>query len=167
MRELLCLANIFALVALPFAAGAVTQKSTAKKGTKSAVAAGTKGGSSSPTARKKTNASASSRASSTKSGTSKRGKKAPARNVRARQLTPTPERYKQIQDALAAKGYLPAAEANGRWNDSSTEALKKFQVDQNLDATGKINSISLIALGLGPKRDAMPPPKPAASPSTP
>ena len=52
-----------------------------------------------------------------------------------------------------AKGYLSADQANGRWTDDSTEALKKFQSDQSLDPTGKINSLSLIALGLGPKHD--------------
>ena len=68
-------------------------------------------------------------------------------------MTPTPERYKEIQKALSAKGYLPVEQANGSWNDSSTAALKKFQADQNLDASGKINSLSLIALGLGPKHE--------------
>ena len=85
----------------------------------------------------------------------KSGKKGPVRKSAAtwrnRQLTPTPERYKEIQQALAAKGYLSPEQANGAWNDSSTEALRKFQTDQNLDGNGKINSLSLIALGLGPK----------------
>jgi hypothetical protein len=32
------------------------------------------------------------------------------------------------------------------------EALKRFQADQNLTPDGKLGSLSLIALGLGPKR---------------
>lgn len=32
------------------------------------------------------------------------------------------------------------------------DALKRFQHDQNLTEDGKIGSVSLIALGLGPKR---------------
>jgi hypothetical protein len=72
-------------------------------------------------------------------------------------LSPTPDRYKQIQEALAKKGYLPTEQANGQWTEASSDALKKFQTDQNLDATGKINSLSLIALGLGPKRETAPP----------
>ena len=87
---------------------------------------------------------------------SKKGKIATSR-APARQLSPTPDRYKQIQDALAKKGYLPAEQANGQWTEASTDALKKFQTDQNLDATGKINSLSLIALGLGPKHEMAPP----------
>jgi hypothetical protein len=34
------------------------------------------------------------------------------------------------------------------------DAMKRFQAAQNLDASGKINSLSLIALGLGPKHDS-------------
>jgi len=83
-------------------------------------------------------------------------KKAPAQPSRKGQTSPAPDRYRQIQEALAAKGYLPAEQASGQWNDASADALKRFQADQNLDATGKVNSLSLIALGLGPKHDATP-----------
>jgi peptidoglycan hydrolase-like protein with peptidoglycan-binding domain len=83
-------------------------------------------------------------------------KKASAQPSRKGQTSPAPDRYRQIQEALAAKGYLPAEQASGQWNDASADALKRFQADQNLDATGKVNSLSLIALGLGPKHDATP-----------
>jgi peptidoglycan hydrolase-like protein with peptidoglycan-binding domain len=69
------------------------------------------------------------------------------------QQQPTPERYREIQEALIARGYLEGP-ATGIWGPESVEALRKFQQDNHLDATGKINSLSLIALGLGPKRDA-------------
>jgi peptidoglycan hydrolase-like protein with peptidoglycan-binding domain len=84
---------------------------------------------------------------------------------RSRQLAPTPERYRQIQEALAAKGYLRPEDATGRWDQNSTEALKRFQAQQNLEASGKINSLSLIALGLGPKRDPLPALPPAPVPA--
>jgi peptidoglycan hydrolase-like protein with peptidoglycan-binding domain len=87
--------------------------------------------------------------------TAKKVKK-PAQPSRKGQLIPAPDRYREIQEALAAKGYLPAEQASGQWNDTSAVALKRFQADQNLDATGKVNSLSLIALGLGPKHDATP-----------
>ena len=67
------------------------------------------------------------------------------------QRTPTPERYKEIQEALASKGYLEPGSSNGAWDTSSVSALKKFQEDQKLEPSGKIDSLSLIALGLGPK----------------
>ena len=72
---------------------------------------------------------------------------------RNRQAAPTPERYKEIQDALAAKGYLEPEAANGTWGPTSVDALKRFQAAQNIEVTGKLNSLSLIALGLGPKHD--------------
>lgn len=96
------------------------------------------------------------------SKTSKSKKQASPASWRTRQLIPTPDRYREIQQALSDKGYLPAEQVNGQWNDASTDALKRFQTDQNLDATGKINSLSLIALGLGPKHDT----QAGASPSS-
>jgi len=71
-------------------------------------------------------------------------------------LAPTADRYREIQQALVSKGYLASEEATGTWNQSSIDALKRFQTQQNLDPSGKINSMSLIALGLGPKHDAQP-----------
>jgi len=70
---------------------------------------------------------------------------------RAGQTEPTPERYKQFQEALIAKGYLHG-EATGKWDDASADAMRRFQRDQNLEPTGKPNqSLSIVALGLGPK----------------
>lgn len=71
-----------------------------------------------------------------------------------RQSEPTPERYMQIQQALADKGYY-SGPVDGVWSSDSLEALKKFQSDQNLSPDGKLGSLSLIALGLGPKRDPL------------
>lgn len=77
--------------------------------------------------------------------------KAPARSTwRAGQKEPTPDRYREIQEALAKKGYLHG-EATGAWNQDSADALRRFQQDQNLQASGKLDSLSIVALGLGPK----------------
>jgi peptidoglycan hydrolase-like protein with peptidoglycan-binding domain len=65
---------------------------------------------------------------------------------------PAPERLKEIQQALASKGYFES-EPDGNWGTASVVALKHFQHDQNLQEDGKIGSLSLIALGLGPKRE--------------
>jgi hypothetical protein len=67
-------------------------------------------------------------------------------------MQPMPERYKEIQRALADKGYLQET-PSGQWNQNSIDALRKFQKDQNLDPTGRLDALSLIALGLGPKRE--------------
>ena len=91
---------------------------------------------------------------------------APRTTWRNRQSVPSSDRYKEIQDALVAKGYLQSEDANGNWNPSSAEALKRFQSEQNLEPSGKINSLSLIALGLGPKRESAvvkPPAAPVAA----
>jgi len=80
----------------------------------------------------------------------------PAVTWRNRQLQPTQDRYKEIQTALASKGYLRSEQVTGGWDQNSADALKQFQSAQNLDASGKINSLSLIALGLGPKHEATP-----------
>jgi len=76
-------------------------------------------------------------------------------------MAPTPDRYKEIQDALARRGYLHG-DATGAWDQESADALRRFQQDQNLEPSGKLNSLSIIALGLGPKHDTTPG-KPAAS----
>jgi peptidoglycan hydrolase-like protein with peptidoglycan-binding domain len=83
-----------------------------------------------------------------------------AASWRNRQMTPTPERYKEIQQALADKGYLKS-EPNGVWDADSAAALQQFQTDKKLTPTGKLSSASLIALGLGPKTAAIPPSEPA------
>jgi len=75
--------------------------------------------------------------------------KAPPRHYA--QMQPAPERYMEIQQALADKGYFHGP-VDGAWGADSTDAMKRFQTEQNLDADGKISALSLIALGLGPRR---------------
>ena len=82
------------------------------------------------------------------------GRQAAARPAASRwhpsQAAPTADRYSEIQEALAKKGYLHG-DANGVWSQDSADALRRFQQDQNLQASGKLDSLSIIALGLGPK----------------
>ena len=81
---------------------------------------------------------------------------APRRSVAQvpRQSQPTKDRISEIQQALMDKGYFTGA-TTGEWNADSMEALKRFQDDQSLKASGKINSLSLIALGLGAKHNPL------------
>src|SRR5262245_56496701 len=80
-----------------------------------------------PTPEKK-KAPATSKKSTAKSTTSRTSKKAPAKTTwRNRQAVPSAERYKEIEAALAAKGYLSPEKVNGKWDATSVEALKKFQ----------------------------------------
>lgn len=125
------------------------KKTTAKKSTKSK---------SSKSASKQV--SSGKQSASTKQATSKKtsGKHASAKQAassyrRSSQREPDAERYKEIQQSLADKGYF-AGPVNGTWNADSVQALKRFQRDQNIGDDGKLGSLSLIALGLGPKRGA-------------
>ena len=67
------------------------------------------------------------------------------------QAVPSSDRYKEIQEALSAKGYLKTP-GTGVWDQDSQEAMRRFQADQNLDVTGKLSARTLISLGLGPKQ---------------
>jgi hypothetical protein len=84
-----------------------------------------------------------------KSGTKRKSQK---NTVAAAQQHPTAERYQQIEQALVDRGYMETA--NGNWTTESVEALKKFQQDQDLTPDGKLGALSLMALGLGPRRGA-------------
>jgi hypothetical protein len=75
---------------------------------------------------------------------------------RSAQVQPAPDRYKEIQQALADKGYF-AGPVDGNWSPASVDALKRFQHDQSLNEDGKIGSLSVIALGLGPRRGDLTP----------
>jgi peptidoglycan hydrolase-like protein with peptidoglycan-binding domain len=78
-------------------------------------------------------------------------KQASTRYRRSTQREPAPERYQEIQQSLADKGYF-SGPVNGTWGADSVAALKRFQRDQNIGDDGKLGSLSLIALGLGPRR---------------
>src|SRR4051794_8872067 len=86
-----------------------------------------------PSTKKKAAAKKAAAKSSSKPGI-KGKKKASTPSWRSTQRTPTPDRYKEIQQALSGKGY--AANPTGVWDAPSIEALKKFQADQNLEPSG-------------------------------
>jgi peptidoglycan hydrolase-like protein with peptidoglycan-binding domain len=92
--------------------------------------------------------------SASRSGSGAARSKKSARPVARRtfQAEPTQARYREIQGALAQRGHYKE-EVNGAWGPESVEALKQFQQEQSLTPSGKIDSVSLIALGLGPKRN--------------
>ena len=138
--------------ALAFAAtttpAATTKKKTTKRPVHSAATKSTSAhsGMSTPVAKASTTTSGS---VASKSRTARSTKT--RRVARSYQQAPTPDRYREIQQALISKGYLQG-EPTGVWGPDSADALKRFQTDQNLTADGKIGALSLIALGLGPKR---------------
>lgn len=64
------------------------------------------------------------------------------------QTAPTPDRIKEIQSALQREGAY-SAEPTGKWDASTVDAMKKFQIAHGLTPTGKIDALSLGKLGLG------------------
>lgn len=189
MRTLLC----FAVATLGMALGATARNTPAKGASKKPAVAHarktqTKAAAGTQTARKQPTATHAAKqgaakhsgargapAGAAKAGArtaaSKRSATAAARRRRAairtwqtRQQQPSPERIRDIQDALIKRGYMQG-EADGTWGTSTTEALKRFQQDQNITADGKLSSLSIIGLGLGPKRTAAAAVRPPAAPN--
>jgi Putative peptidoglycan binding domain len=88
---------------------------------------------------------------------------APRTPAITRQAAPSSDRYKEIQQALASKGYLKS-EPSGVWDADSVAAMRQFQTDRKLDPSGKLTAASLIDLGLGPKPETPPKIDPAPVP---
>lgn len=71
------------------------------------------------------------------------------------QRQPEPDRIREIQSALASRGY--DVEPSGVWDARSIAAVKQFQEANNISnftGKGKLDSLTLIALGLGPNHGA-------------
>jgi peptidoglycan hydrolase-like protein with peptidoglycan-binding domain len=64
------------------------------------------------------------------------------------QKVPTPDRISEIQQALAKDGSFTGT-PNGKWDDSTVEAMKKFQDAHGLNPSGKLDAKTLQQLGLG------------------
>lgn len=64
------------------------------------------------------------------------------------QAAPTNDRISEIQTALAKSGAYQG-DPSGKWDESSVEAMKKFQQQNGLEPNGKLDALSLQKLGLG------------------
>ena len=86
----------------------------------------------------------------TTSGKGSRGKgssKHAVKKVKG-QAAPTPERVNEIQEALARNGAYEGT-SSGKWDDSTTDAMRKFQSTHGLNPTGKLDAPTLQKLGFG------------------
>ncbi|MDZ4797108.1 MAG: peptidoglycan-binding domain-containing protein [Bryobacteraceae bacterium] len=152
-------ALLLTYVIAAFAAAPATTKKKAAPTRKSTATASKKA----PVSTKKGSASARKGSASARKGKGRASTSAANRRRTPapppRQASPSRERYTEIQQALSTKGYS-AAPADGVWGPGWVDALRRFQSDQNLQVDGKLGALSLIALGLGPKRTALqlPPP---------
>src|SRR5580704_9288338 len=62
------------------------------------------------------------------------------------QAAPTPERVNEIQEALARNGAYEGT-SSGKWDDSTSEAMRKFQATHGQNPTGKLDAPTLQKLG--------------------
>jgi peptidoglycan hydrolase-like protein with peptidoglycan-binding domain len=108
-------------------------------------------------AKKKTAQAPSSHTSSSKSRMAKR---APSRRDKG-QKAPTVERVSEIQQALAKNGSYSGS-PNGKWDDSTVNAMKKFQAGHGLNPSGRLDAKTLQQLGLGSQTAGVAPPTPSA-----
>lgn len=111
-------------------------------------------------------ASASTKSTAAKSGATKAGsaqakthtvssgrRSSRKKPVRARgQQKIDSERAQAIQEALIRAHYL-TGEASGTWNQSSEEAMRRYQADNGWQSKTVPDSRALIKLGLGPSKD--------------
>jgi hypothetical protein len=63
-----------------------------------------------------------------------------------------PQRAQAIQEALIREHYLSGTAA-GTWNESSEEAMRRYQADHGWQSKTVPDSRALISLGLGPSHD--------------
>jgi hypothetical protein len=103
--------------------------------------------------------------SGSKTGTKKSKASRKAKRVKG-QAAPMPERINEIQDALAKNGAYSGV-PSGKWDDSTSEAMKNYQVKHGLNPTGKLDAPTLQKLGLGSETAGLaaptPPPNAAAN----
>jgi peptidoglycan hydrolase-like protein with peptidoglycan-binding domain len=155
MRCVLCKRNLGGLILAVVAAGTFSVPAVAaqrnvaqpkKAARKSSVASTTHSTTSSAT--KKFTKSSSSRSSSRKRSKKVKG-----------QAAPTPERISEIQEALAKKGAF-AGTPTGKWDDSTVDAMERFQSSNGLNPTGKLDAPTLQKLGLGSETAGLAAPTP-------
>jgi peptidoglycan hydrolase-like protein with peptidoglycan-binding domain len=75
------------------------------------------------------------------------------------QAAPTSDRINEIQGALAKNGAYTGS-PTGKWDDSTVEAMKKFQASHGLNPTGKMDALTLQKLGFGSETAGMGVPTP-------
>ncbi len=127
------------IVPVAFAQTSAPKKSTTKSSTTHSSSAHT-ASSTSKTAGKTSPTSAKSVKSS--------GKRSSKTKKVKGQAAPTPDRINEIQDALAKKGMFSGT-PTGKWDDSTVDAMKKFQTANHLSPTGKLDALTLQKLGFG------------------
>jgi peptidoglycan hydrolase-like protein with peptidoglycan-binding domain len=81
------------------------------------------------------------------------------------QTAPVPERISEIQQALAKDGSF-AGTPSGKWDESTIEAMRKFQAGHGLNPSGKLDALTLQKLGLGSQTAGVAAPMPPLTTSS-
>jgi peptidoglycan hydrolase-like protein with peptidoglycan-binding domain len=168
MSNRLSRATITGLMATAIAVGGIHPLAAAAQGTDAAKTTH-KSTTRKPVA-KTSSAKTTSSSSSSKTGTKKSAhttKVSSRRGKRVKgQAAPTPERINEIQDALARNGAYTGI-PTGKWDDSTSDAMKKYQARHGLNPTGKLDAPTLQKLGFGSETAGLgaptPPPNAAAN----
>ena len=121
------------------ASHARTQSSTAKKKAAPSASSSKKPAQRTSGAHKTTSKTSSSKTPGRKG---KRSRRQPG------QKAPSADRISEIQTALAKDGSF-AGPPNGKWDDSTVSAMKKYQAGHGLNPTGRLDAPTLQKLGLG------------------
>ncbi|MGC1452933.1 MAG: peptidoglycan-binding domain-containing protein [Candidatus Sulfotelmatobacter sp.] len=99
-----------------------------------------------------------SRAGSASHATSSKRKRSSSRTVASKgkklrgQQKIDSDRVQAIQEALIREHYL-TGEASGTWNQTSEDAMRRYQADHGWQSKTVPDSRALIKLGLGPSHD--------------
>jgi peptidoglycan hydrolase-like protein with peptidoglycan-binding domain len=117
-----------------------------------------------PAAAQKSSASSSSKPASS-THRKKLSRKTTSSKRERGQKAPTPERISEIQQALAKDGSF-GGKPNGKWDESTIEATRKFQEAHGLNPSGKLDAKTLQQLGLGSQTAGVAPPMPPTSSSS-
>jgi peptidoglycan hydrolase-like protein with peptidoglycan-binding domain len=115
----------------------------------------------------KTPATSSGAKSTAKHGTSTTHHAKSSKKLSARergQKAPTSDRISEIQTALAKDGSF-GGNPNGKWDDATVNAMKKFQDAHGLNPSGKLDAKTLQKLGLGSQTAGVAAPTPPVSSS--
>ena len=76
------------------------------------------------------------------------------------QKVPAADRISEIQQALAKDGSF-MGKPNGKWDDSTVDAMKRYQETHGLNPSGKLDAKTLQKLGLGSSIAGAAPPAPS------
>jgi len=156
MRQLLCKRSFRGLILAALTAGTCSVPAASAQSTAAQSKKPVQKGSSGANAVHSTSTSTAKKSTHPTSGKSSSRKK--TTKVKG-QAAPTPERINEIQEALARRGVFTGT-ATGQWDDSTVEAMKKFQSSNGLNPSGKLDALTLEKLGLGAETAGLAAPTP-------